>query len=86
MFSWITDHAEAAITFFGAMLLQAVVLGATYGRHNRRIEDLEEAQRECPGVFVRKDVLQPQLDMIKKDLAEVKGDIKTLLGMPRPRG
>ena len=75
MFTWITDHIEAALTFFGAILLNAVVLAAGHGKLSKRIEDLEEA----PEVFVRKDVLQPQLDMIKKDLDEVKRDIKTLL-------
>jgi len=75
MFTWITEHIEAALTFFGAILLNAVVLAAGYGKLSKRIEDLEEA----PEVFVRKDVLQPQLDMIKKDLDEVKRDIKTRL-------
>ena len=79
MFSWITDHVEAALTFFGAILLNAVVLAMGYGRLNRRIEDLERGQEQCPDLFVRKDVLQPQLEQIKRDLDEVKQDIKALL-------
>ena len=78
MFTWITDHVEAALTFFGAILLNAVVLAAGYGKLSKRIEDLEEV----PDAFVRKDVLQPQLDTIKQDLTELKKDVKTLLGMP----
>ncbi|MBZ5497695.1 MAG: hypothetical protein LAP85_14935 [Acidobacteriia bacterium] len=79
MFSWITDHIEAALTFFGAILLNAVVLAMGYGRLSRRIEDLERGQEQCPDLFVRKDVLQPQLEQIKRDLDEVKQDIKALL-------
>lgn len=79
MFSWITDHIEAALTFFGAILLNAVVLAMGYGRLSRRIEDLERGQEQCPDLFVRKDVLQPQLEQIKRDLDEVKLDIKALL-------
>ncbi len=76
MFTWITDHVEAALTFFGAILLNAVVLAAGYGKLSKRIEDLEEV----PDAFVRKDVLQPQLDTIKQDLTELKKDVKSLLG------
>ena len=80
MFTWITDHVEAALTFFGAILANAVVLAMGYGRLSRRIEDLEKCQQQCPDLFVRKDVLQPQLDTIKETLNEVQHDIKKLLG------
>ena len=79
MFPWIADQVEAASTFFGAILLNAVVLAMGFGRLSRRIEDLERAQEQCPDLFVRKDVLQPQLEQIKRDLDEVKQDIKSLL-------
>jgi Tfp pilus assembly protein PilO len=79
MFSWITDHVEAAITFFGAILLNATVLAMGYGRLSRRLEDVERCQQQCPELFVRKDVLQPQLENITKALDEVKQDVKTLL-------
>ncbi len=81
MFSWIFDHAEAALTFFGAILLNSFIVALVFGRYNKRLEDVEGNQDQ----FVRKDVLQPQLDNIRADLSEVKADIKTLLGLPRAR-
>ncbi|MBZ5499721.1 MAG: hypothetical protein LAP85_25250 [Acidobacteriia bacterium] len=80
--TWITEHLEAVVTFVFTSLLNAVVLAGGYGRTSKRLEDVEKCQSQCPELFVRKDVLQPQLDEIKVGLNEVRTDIKKLLGMP----
>ncbi len=79
MFSWITDHVQAALTFLGAVVVNTALLGIVYGRFQKRLESVERCQAQCPETFVRKDVLQPQLDTITRDLTEVKTDIKSLL-------
>ncbi len=79
MFNWITDHVQAALTFLGAVVVNTAILGMVYGSFRKRLETVERCQAQCPETFVRKDVLQPQLDTIKQDLSEVKKDIKSLL-------
>ncbi len=90
--AWITDHAEAAVTFVLALLLNAWALAWGYSRMNKRVEYLEDCQKNCAVTFVRADVLGPQLENIKKQMEEMKknfredmtvlqADVKVLLGM-----
>jgi len=54
------------------------LLGAALG-FSYRYATLEARVTEIQSIYVRQDVLMPQLEQIQRDLTEIKADVKTLM-------